>query len=256
VRQPHGHTYDRRVAPVWFGVAAGALLLVVALIWRPSALGRTILLVLGGAALVAAAGGFVVAEARYDQCEEDRAVSAHGDLITCHRTVTGSTRTGGELARRPVPNAPPGREITLESPAFGFAAMLPRSTGCLGANEPPPLRWHRLPAGTKAQAIVLAEEARPEVVRWIVTDLPPGLRRLEGDGADLGRLLPNSLGVRGYSGPCAPPGEDLAVAFTFHVYALDRPLRLAGNTSLDEAFDAINAATVAEGELSGGYDPR
>jgi phosphatidylethanolamine-binding protein (PEBP) family uncharacterized protein len=244
------------VAPVWVGGAAGVLSVAVALLWRPPTLLRWVLLGLGGAALLAAAGGFVVAEARYDQCEEDRAVSTHGDLISCHRTLTGSTRTGGELARRPVPNAPPGREITLESPAFAFAAMLPRSTGCLGANEPPPLRWNGVPAGTKAQAIVLAEEARPAVVRWILTDLPPGVRRLDGDGGEVGRLLPNSLGVRGYSGPCVPPGEDLAVAFTFHVYALDRPLRLADDASLDEAFDALNATSVAEGELTGGYDPR
>jgi hypothetical protein len=53
-----------------------------------------------------------------------------------------------------------------------------------------------------------------------------------------------------------PPGTDLAVAFTFHVYALDRPLRLAADASLDQAFDALNARSVAEGELSGGYDRR
>jgi phosphatidylethanolamine-binding protein (PEBP) family uncharacterized protein len=183
-----------------------------------------------------------------------------GDLISCHRTLTGATRTGGVLVQRPVPNAPAGPAITLESPAFAYAGTLPPSAGCQGANEPPPLRWHRLPATTKAQALLLVEGFRKGVVRWIVTDLPPNKRRLEGDGRQSGRVLRNSLGVLGYSGPCSLPGNpapgvDAVVGVTFRIYALERALRLGDDSSLEEAFDAINAAAIADGELSGGYDP-
>jgi phosphatidylethanolamine-binding protein (PEBP) family uncharacterized protein len=244
----------------WIAVAVGALLLAASLLSRHSPSLRWTCVVSGGVLLLAAGYGFVVAEARYDQCEDDRGISRVGDLITCRRTFTGATRTGGVLVRRPVPNAPAGPAITLESPAFPYAGTLPPSAGCRGANQPPPLRWQRVPARTEAQAILLVEGFRRGVVRWIVTDLPPNARRLEGDGSNAGHVLRNSLGKRGYSGPCDLPGDLVAgveavVGMTFRVYALDRALRLDADASLDEAFDAINAAAIADGELSGGYDP-
>jgi phosphatidylethanolamine-binding protein (PEBP) family uncharacterized protein len=248
------------VALAWIGVAVSALLFVASFLLRSRPLLRWTCVALGGLGLLAAGSGFIVAEARYDQCEDDRGVSLVGDLISCHRTLTGATRTGGVLVQRPVPNAPAGLAITLESPAFPYAGTLPPSAGCRGANEPPPLRWHRVPATAEAQALLLVERFRKGVARWIVTDLPPNVRRIEDDGRRSGRVLRNSLGVSGYSGPCSlpgnpAPGEDAVVGVTFRIYALDRALRLRDDSSLEEAFDAINAAAIADGELSGGYDP-
>ncbi len=60
----------------------------------------------------------------------------------------------------------------------------------------------------------------------------------------------NDFGRIGYGGPCPPgPGHH----YRFVVYALDKPLDLAGGVSKKEVVDAMQGHILAQGQLTGIY---
>jgi Raf kinase inhibitor-like YbhB/YbcL family protein len=98
-------------------------------------------------------------------------------------------------------------------------------------------------------------------VHWVlydipgtVRDLPAGVDRLEElpDGSRHGLCWGVDRFERvGYHGPLPPPGP--AHRYVFHLYALDRPLRLPGGGTAGELRDAMASHVLAEATLTGLY---
>lgn len=152
--------------------------------------------------------------------------------------------------------------IELRSDAFGSDEPIPERYTRDGENVSPPLRWSKLPEGTRELAIIVDDPDAPtRFVHWIAYKIPPeagGLpegvqRRPSARQAAVGAQGRNSFRNVGYDGP-APPRGDGAHHYHFHVYALDEPL--PGKDSLDER--ALRAAmrghVLDEGELVGTYE--
>ena len=149
--------------------------------------------------------------------------------------------------------------IVLGSSAFEAGATIPRKYTCDGENVSPPLRWSRVPAGTKSLALIADDPDAPGGTwsHWVVYDLPP-------DAAALGENTPkteslangakqgmNDFQQVGYGGPCPPPGP--AHRYFFRLYALDRVFELKSKANRQQLLAAIQSHTIAEAELVGRY---
>ena len=92
--------------------------------------------------------------------------------------------------------------LELRSPAFPPGSPIPRRYTCEGADRSPPLRWTRVPDGTRSFVLILDDPDAPDPraprapwVHWVLFNLPPTVRELpEGvsraslpSGARLGR---------------------------------------------------------------------
>lgn len=116
----------------------------------------------------------------------------------------------------------------LTTSTFRANARMPKSTsynagGCTGSNRSPELQWRAAPRGTRSFALIVHDADAPLAggwYHWVVYDLPPKQRSLEG-----GESIPQAhLGItswnrRGYGGPCPPPGSTHHYRFT--LYALN-----------------------------------
>jgi len=116
-------------------------------------------------------------------------------------------------------------ELQLASPAFAHGEMIPEIYTCEGADQPPPLHWHGIPAGANSLALIMEDPDAPDPaaprmlwVHWVVYNLPVHATGLQEAEIHSGV---NSWGKRGYGGPCPPIGEH---RYFFRLYALDRTL--------------------------------
>lgn len=95
--------------------------------------------------------------------------------------------------------------------------------GCTGGNLSPALTWKDPPKGTQSYLLTFYDPDAPSGSgwwHWVVYDIPADATHLPA-GVVQGRGLPvgakearTDLGVPGYGGPCAPPGETHRYVFT------------------------------------------
>jgi Raf kinase inhibitor-like YbhB/YbcL family protein len=139
--------------------------------------------------------------------------------------------------------------MTVSEGAFEHGVLPDRFTCSATQPVSPPLTWAGAPAGTKSIALVVDDADAPitPYVYWIAFDIGPGTSALLE-----GQLPPGALQARGSAGydsydpPCPGPGGH---GYRFTVYALNTVLRLPNGTSLQSAWQAIAAATIARGRL-------
>ena len=101
--------------------------------------------------------------------------------------------------------------------------------GCSGANISPALEWSGAPAGTKSFAITVYDPDAPSGSgwwHWMMYDIPSSVTSLSSGAGNKGGALPSGArqgmtdsGVRGWEGPCPPPGDD-PHRYVFTVFAL------------------------------------
>ena len=160
----------------------------------------------------------------------------------------------GDTVSGPPPAAPSG--IVLTSAAFRPGAPIPKRYSCDGPGVSPPLAWSRVPRHARELALLVEDPdaSGGTFVHWSLWGMPPSTRRL-AEGADTSayRVGKNSFGDSRYGGPC-PPGGDSAHRYVFTLYALSRPLGLAGGAEPDDVRGAIAKAAIARGTLTGTYD--
>jgi Raf kinase inhibitor-like YbhB/YbcL family protein len=139
--------------------------------------------------------------------------------------------------------------MTVSEGAFEHGILPGRFTCSATQPVSPPLTWAGAPTGTKSIALVVDDADAPitPYVYWIAFDIGPGTSALLE-----GQLPPGALQARGTAGydsydpPCPGPGGH---GYRFTVYALNTVLRLPNGTSLQSAWQAIAAATIARGRL-------
>jgi Raf kinase inhibitor-like YbhB/YbcL family protein len=158
---------------------------------------------------------------------------------------------GGKTAESGLPAAP--RKLQIASPAFPPGGQIPRRYTCEGTGVSPPLRWSRVPAAARSLALVVEDEDAKGFVHWTVLDLAP-----RSVGVAEGRLprgaveTQNSFGDRRWGGPC-PPGGARAHRYRFTLYALSKRLVVAHRPSPDDVRQAIRAAALARGDVTGTF---
>ena len=152
-----------------------------------------------------------------------------------------------------------GGAMELKSSAFQSGAEIPRKYTCDANDVSPSLSWDKMPAGTKAFALIADDPDAPVGiwVHWVIFDLP-------GDTKELVEGIPTSetlakgakQGVNdfrkvGYGGPCPPPG--VPHRYFFKLYALDAPTNLKRRATKQQLLDAMKGHVLGEAELMGRY---
>ena len=134
--------------------------------------------------------------------------------------------TAASLLALPAHTAHAQGGFTLTSPDVKAGATIPakhvyNGMGCTGKNVSPALRWSGAPAGTKSFALTVYDPDAPTgsgFWHWVVYNIPASVTSLP-ESAHFGTEGLTDFGVKGYNGPCPPPG-DKPHRYIFTVYAL------------------------------------
>ncbi len=143
--------------------------------------------------------------------------------------------------------------ITVTSSAFTEGQPIPKVYSCDGAETSPPLEWTGVPDDAAAVALVVDDPDAPRgtYVHWVVLDIPAGTTRVgEGEVPAGGVQAKGSNGRAAWAGPCPPSGTH---HYQFTVYALSGAAGLGEGAGLDEALEAVQRLSTAEGRLVGTY---
>lgn len=152
--------------------------------------------------------------------------------------------------------------IPISSPAFQEGKPIPTQYTCDGEDLSPPLKWSKVPEGTKSLALISEDPDAPAGiwVHWVLYNLPPTITELP-EGMPTQEVLPNGAkqGINdfkriGYGGPCPPPGKPHR--YFFKLYALDTELDLKPGATKQELLRAMEGHILAEGQLMGTYQRR
>jgi Raf kinase inhibitor-like YbhB/YbcL family protein len=143
--------------------------------------------------------------------------------------------------------------ISLASPVLGPGRPMPRRFTCDGLDDPPPLRWSGVPAGTAELALLLEDQnARGEsgapFVHWSLFGIPASATRVP----QAARAGTNDFHQLTYGGPC-PPDNDPAHRYVFTLYALRATLDLPDGAPPTDLRAAIARAASAQGRLTFTY---
>lgn len=151
--------------------------------------------------------------------------------------------------------------LEITSRAFEHNGTIPKQHTCDGADEPPPLEWTGVPAGTTSLALIVDDPDAPDpnapqrtFVHWVLYNIPPAETGLAADGSapDGARTGKNDGKRTGYMGPCPPIGRH---RYFFKLYALDTVLD-DGLTTKAELERAMEGHVLERAELIGTYERR
>ncbi|WP_189245374.1 YbhB/YbcL family Raf kinase inhibitor-like protein [Streptosporangium pseudovulgare] len=140
--------------------------------------------------------------------------------------------------------------ISVSSPRLRDGAVLPSDYSCKGSSGNPPLRWSRVPDGTKSVAIVADNNARAGgEVNWVVFDIDPRTNEVAEKSVPVGAVEGSTTsGKVGYAPPCRR-GQ----SYRFTVYALNGKIHLGKGAPLSRTLKAIAEKTIAWGRLTAGH---
>ena len=163
-----------------------------------------------------------------------------------------SSGSGGSTAA--TTSASGGGTIEVSTPAFDDGGMIPTQFTCDGAGVSPPLAWSGVPAGAQSVAIVVDDPDAPSgtFTHWVLAGLPVAEGVVGEDVGTPGGTVSalNSAGKPGWTPPCPPSGTH---HYRFTVYALAGGAPFAAGAATKAALQAIAAASLAHGTLTGTY---
>ncbi len=177
------------------------------------------------------------------------ATSSSSSTDTTSSTSTSATSSGASKSAKPAIGM-----ITLSSPAFGKGSKIPTRYTCDGANESPPLKWSKVPAGTKQMLLfVLDLAAGPQgALRWAVGGIDPTANGFSSNAIPAGAVLgKNSAGKAAWAGICPSKGKPHNVVFL--LYALRKKLDLAGGFDTKTVQKQLAGNTDGAGVMFGTY---
>jgi Raf kinase inhibitor-like YbhB/YbcL family protein len=174
--------------------------------------------------------------------------------------ATGSASTAGPgppTATGPRPAAPTVRlaaGIRFSSPAFRAGGAIPAQYTCDGSDISLPLRWSRVPPGTRELLLVMRDPdaTTGNFIHWAVAGIAAASGSLQAGRSPAGTVEGrNSFGSVGYRGPCPPPGGRP------HHYVLTLSA-FAARSDLTAGFnpDRVRIGALAFGTLIGTYARR
>jgi len=144
--------------------------------------------------------------------------------------------------------------LTLSSPAFCSGDRIPLEYTADGRNVSPPLIWSDPPSGTKSFALICEDPDAPgkTFMHWGVYEIPASTRELKEGALPMGaKQALNDFGDGKYGGPAPPPGKPHH--YHFRLYALDIPLPLIGEVSIESLRSELAGHILEESDLVGIY---
>ena len=150
-------------------------------------------------------------------------------------------------------------KLELTTTAFRPGSTIPTQFTCSGANISPTLSWNNPPPRTQSFVLIVDDPDAPvrTWVHWVVYNLPASARQLPGNvqrGAAVaggGEQGLNDFPMRGYGGPCPPPGNPHR--YFFRLYALDTILHLRAPARRRDVDAAMQGHVLAQAELMGTF---
>jgi len=148
--------------------------------------------------------------------------------------------------------------MEIISSGFDEGAMIPEKYTCDDIDISPPLKWSKVPDGTKTFAIICEDPDAPmgTWVHWVIYNLPANINELSEDVPSL-EILPNGakqgrndFGKIGYGGPCPPGGTH---RYYFKIYALFEELKVEAGITKSELLKSMEGHILSEGQLMGRY---
>lgn len=144
----------------------------------------------------------------------------------------------------------------LHSPAFAYGTMIPSKYTDDGLNVNPPLSIVNVPEDAVALALLMEDPDAPGGVwvHWRLWDINPRTTLIKERSTPKGAVVGiNSFGEAKYGGPAPSEGEH---AYTFHLYALRRPLQLPKDATDLMFRNALLGNLITETDLVGYYSRR
>jgi hypothetical protein len=149
-------------------------------------------------------------------------------------------------------------KLELRTTAFRPNSTIPTQFTCSGANTSPSLSWTQPPARTQSFVLIVDDPDAPAGtwVHWVVYNLPASARQLPehvppGAVAGGGEQGLNDFAMRGYGGPCPPPGKPHR--YFFRLYALDTILDLRAPARRKDVDSAMKGHVLDQAELMGTF---
>jgi Raf kinase inhibitor-like YbhB/YbcL family protein len=149
--------------------------------------------------------------------------------------------------------APTVAILQVHSRAFAPDGTLPAAYLCRADAPPPPIAWSAPPEGTRSLLVVIDDPApRRSFVHWVVYNVPPTVRELDGllpSGASVGL---SSNGRPGWVTPC-PEGPSRMHFYRFKVYALDVVLPSFAVPADERVITSMSGHILGAGEMVGSW---
>jgi hypothetical protein len=169
-------------------------------------------------------------------------------------TVTLIFLAGGVMAAKDSSG-----KLKLTTTAFRPGEAIPTEFTCSGANISPALSWNQPPPRTQSFVLIVDDPDAPAGtwVHWVVYNLPASARQLPehvppgGAIEGGGEQGVNDFPMRGYGGPCPPPGKPHR--YFFRLYALDIILDLRAPAHRKDVDSAMKGHVLAQAELMGTF---
>lgn len=154
------------------------------------------------------------------------------------------------------PREPGG--VILRTESQGVDGRLDPRHSALGGNTSPPLEWDPV-IDVRAWAIIVEGPDAPRdlpFLHWMAWDIPGEATSLpEGLANDAHPISPHGMiqgrndnGGYGWFGPSPPAGHG-PHRYYFQIFALDQPLMMDANSSLEDLVGALKGHTLAEGQM-------
>jgi Raf kinase inhibitor-like YbhB/YbcL family protein len=155
------------------------------------------------------------------------------------------------------------RGIAVTLPAQGPDGRFEDRHTAYYDNISPPVAWQDV-EGAQYYALIVEDPDAPRekpFVHWMIWNIPGELNALsEGLPNNPNLVTPqaatqgcNDRGGYGWFGPLPPRGHG-PHRYYFQLFALDAPLEMDPDTSLDDLLNALKAHTIAEGEAMATYE--
>lgn len=151
--------------------------------------------------------------------------------------------------------------LEVRTSAFRPGGAIPRKFTCDGEDVSPEISWSAAPEGARELALICDDPDAPggTFTHWVIWGIPKSVSSLPegipaGDGVrSLGsaRQGTNGFRVRGWRGPCPPPGKPHH--YHFRVYALSDRIELPAGSAVERVREAMAGRIVAQGEVVGVY---
>lgn len=146
--------------------------------------------------------------------------------------------------------------MKITSPVFENNQSIPAKYTCDGENIHPPIAFHDVPEATRSLVLLLEDPDAPKgtFTHWVLYNIPPEQREIIEDALpDIAEEGLNSLGKKGYVGPCPPSGTH---HYVFTLYALDIPLAIDGDPDVEIIKRYMKGHNIKEAKLIGLYQKK
>ncbi len=152
------------------------------------------------------------------------------------------------------------KRFSIWSNVFKNYGVIPTRYTCDGEDISPPIRWAKLPKGTKSLAIIVDDPDAPSKiwVHWVVYNIPPNLKGLKegASGSYIKKIGAvegyNDFGKIGYGGPCPPKGDGYHRYF-FKIYALKSKLLISYPITKKKLLELIKGIVIKKAQYIGKY---